>query len=892
MTGRRRGALVGLFLLCAAYWPRPCRAAEPRRIVSVVVDAADTEVRRLARYVAIPSGTPLEPEAIRALVELIFATGQYEDVVVDSEEVPGGVRLVIRPRVAPLLAAIKVTGRSPLRRDDIRRLGGLHEREALFPADLEQAARRLEEALRARGFVAPQVDAISRRVEAGAEAIFTIAAGERLRIVTVQAPGAGALEAVAVKEARPRAGQFFDLEKARRSAENARKRLAEAGYWRATVTPPASVAEVTGGAMVFVVELGPPMALAFDGTAPPRKVQKAVLRIAREGKGREDALDEAAERLEADARRRGDRGGAIARRVEERDGATTVVFTVAPAAKARVSAVSVEGFPRPPALATRMDKPLDETALAADRLLIQQAALHAGYPQAEVAVEAKPGGGDVAVLFRVSLGPQAFFGVISIDAPTEVQPLIERHRSHLRTGDPYTIEAVAAERDDLVAALRNDGYAQAEVAPSVVPSGEGDRIDVVFAVQPGRQELVGRIVVAGLEHTREEVVRREITLVEGKPLGLDQLLESQRRLSALGLFRAIQIDETDADAQGRRNVVVRVRESTPTSVSYGAGYGERDNLRFSVEVTRKNLAGMNRTLSTFARWSFQTNRFLATYREPFLRNRRQDLFLSIFREEEERDSFSFRRYGTSAQTAFALGKTWNAIVRYSFQKTDTFRVQVPLDEVDRRFQQSTLSGPSVSFVKDTRDDALDPSSGHFIGMDNQLSLNVLGGDTFAKTFLQAAAYRRLNSRTVLAVAGRGGLGRAFGTTGLRLPLADRFFAGGDYSLRGYRLDTAGPLVLSTDGSRLLPEGGNALLLGSVELRFDLARRFSVAAFTDFGNVYPFIAAIDLGDVLVSVGTGIRYKSAIGPLRLDWGYKLDRRPQEKPYAFHVTIGHAF
>ena len=130
------------------------------------------------------------------------------------------------------------------------------------------------------------------------------------------------------------------------------------------------------------------------------------------------------------------------------------------------------------------------------------------------------------------------------------------------------------------------------------------------------------------------------------------------------------------------------------------------------------------------------------------------------------------------------------------------------------------------------------------------------------------------------------------TSGLRLPLADRFFAGGDYSLRGYRLDTAGPLVLSTDGSRLLPEGGNALLLGSVELRFDLARRFSVAAFTDFGNVYPFIAAIDLGDVLVSVGTGIRYKSAIGPLRLDWGYKLDRRPQEKPYAFHVTIGHAF
>lgn len=887
-----RGALAAVLGLVAGAAPGADTAARST-VVGIEIEASDAEAGRLARYVSMAPGSILEPEAIRRLVELVFATGQYEDVVVDTEPAPGGVRVIVRPRPAPLLTAIRIEGKSVLKGDVVRRVGGLREREALFPADLDQAARRLEEALRSRGYQRPRVSAVTRRVPSGAEAVFSIDAGERVVVTEVRVEGAGPLESLARQRLEPRPGERVDMEKARRSAERARQQLAEAGYWRATVTPPSSVSEERpGGTLVFKADVGPHMLVAYEGNVPRGKVRKAVEKIVREGKAREDALDQASERLEAEERRRGARGGGVSRRIETRGDSTVVVFTVAPSVVATVGAVSVDGWSRVPALATRVGAPLDQTALEADAAAIKRSVLAAGYPQAEVTAEARAGGGSVPVLFRVRTGPKTVVGVYTLDAPAEVRPLIDEHTAHMRSGDPYRVDAVASERDEVVAALRNAGFAQVEVAPQIVLSEDGDRADIVLTVRPGRRDIVDRIVIAGLEKTREEVVRREIVLTEGKPLGLQALLESQRRLSALGLFRAIQIDETEADAEGRRNVVVRVREASATSVAYGAGYGERDKLRFSVEVTRRNLAGMNRTLSTFARWSFQTNRFLATYREPYLRGKKQDLFLSLYREEEERDSFSFRRYGASSQTALALGKQWSAILRYSFQQTDAFRVLVPLDEVDRRFQSSTFSGPSVSFVKDSRDDALDPSSGHFIGMDNQLSLGALGGDSFVKTFLQAGGYYRLGPRTVLATAGRLGLGRAFGESGLRLPLADRFFAGGDYSLRGYRLDTAGPLVRSTDGLRLLPTGGNALLLGSVELRFDVARRFSFAVFTDAGNVYPFVAQIDLGDVLYSAGAGIRYKSAIGPLRLDWGYKLNRRPQEKPYAFHVTIGHAF
>src|SRR6185503_19622170 len=141
------------------------------------------------------------------------------------------------------------------------------------------------------------------------------------------------------------------------------------------------------------------------------------------------------------------------------------------------------------------------------------------------------------------------------------------------------------------------------------------------------------------------------------------------------------------------------------------------------------------------------------------------------------------------------------IGRYTFQETTSFNIVDP-DEIDREFSNSTLSGPSVSVVDDTRDDALDPHRGRFVSADVLLSATQFGGDSFVRGFFQAAGYRRLAPRVTLAIGARFGLSRTFGYSGpLRLPRPDRFYAGGDYSLRGFPVDGVDP------------RGGNALLLG-------------------------------------------------------------------------------
>ena len=198
----------------------------------------------------------------------------------------------------------------------------------------------------------------------------------------------------------------------------------------------------------------------------------------------------------------------------------------------------------------------------------------------------------------------------------------------------------------------------------------------------------------------------------------------------------------------------------------------------------------------------------------------------------------------------------------------------------------------MSVLEDTRDNPLDARRGHFVSADVQISMRVLGGAQFMKGFLQGARYARLRRELSVAFSGRVGLAATFGSSvPEELPLPERFFAGGDYTLRGFATDTVGPQEIGTNGE-LFPTGGNGLVLGSAELRRDVGRALTLAAFVDLGNVYALVSDMTLSDLRYSAGLGVRYRTALGPLRLDWGVKLNPRPHESGYHIHLTIGNAY
>jgi outer membrane protein assembly factor BamA len=411
-------------------------------------------------------------------------------------------------------------------------------------------------------------------------------------------------------------------------------------------------------------------------------------------------------------------------------------------------------------------------------------------------------------------------------------------------------------------------------------------------VAPGARTLVDEVVLAGLGRTRQQTVEREIVLRPGEPFSFERVLESQRRLSGLGIFERVQVAELDPGRERRRDVVVSVQEAPRTTWSWGVGWSEQDRLRGSVELTRRNLGGLGRTASVFARGSFRGSRLLLNLREPWLFGRKLDSFLTGFWEEEDRTSFDYDRKGGIVQAGRTLDRRTTLILRYLYQDTYVFNLEVPIDELDRQYRTYSVSGPAASVVFDTRDDPLEPRRGLFLGADLQLSLEALGGESYLRGFLQATSVRRLRPDLVFVLSARLGLASTFGESAPLLPLPERFFAGGDYGPRGFPVDEVGPRFVGVD-DEVYPTGGNALLLGGAEMRYNLTRSFQLASFLDTGNVYPETRDLAVSDLRWSAGVGLRYRTPIGPIRLDWGYILDPQPGDPGRShFHLSIGHAF
>ena len=447
---------------------------------------------------------------------------------------------------------------------------------------------------------------------------------------------------------------------------------------------------------------------------------------------------------------------------------------------------------------------------------------------------------------------------------------------------------------------------------------------------------VGRILVVGNRRTATETIVRALTLKPGDPLGLAEVFESQRRLRALGLFRRVTITDVGEAGEPRRDLVVTVDEAAPTSIGYGAGVeagrylrqetpggqaSERLELagRGFFEVGRQNLWGSNRSVNLFTRVSlrpsgvaeagggsdfgFNEYRVLLSFRDPQRLRRRRRARHRLLRAGGaiELQLRAPRRPRRSGARRFKDRVT--LVGSYSLSQVRLFDERIaPEDrpDIDRLFPQVRISKFQGALRRDTRDDLLDPTRGLVIGIDGDVAARALGSQVgFVKGYGEVFAYRTLVDaapRVVPAAGARLGLAqrlRARGDAGRRgrqrrrrpdgepivdvvtdLPASERFFTGGDTTVRGFARDSLGDAgTLDPNG---FPTGGNALTVFNVELRAPLWRELGGVVFVDAGNVFRRVGDLDLGALRASAGFGVRYKSPVGPVRVDFGFRLDSR----------------
>jgi outer membrane protein insertion porin family len=924
-------------------------------------------------------GEPLVMSRVRDTIDHLVGLGRYDDVRLFAAAAPAGAGVSLRWELQPIqhIVAVDVQG-DGLSHDSIRAF--VEERFESRPA----ASRADEIAAAVAGFHAERGFRRARVTTAlvpgetpgAVTLVLAVDPGPRTTIgratVTGSPPGPAAdiLSRLDLKPGRP-----YDRSELEARVDAYEERLRRDGYYESTVNLTTTFDDRAETVDVAVdVEPGPRVRLVFAGDPVQSSALESLVPVRAERSVDEDLLEDASRNIQAYLRERGYRSAEAPYERREADGVLELIFTVTTGPLHRVGRVDVTGntgiplSDLEPLLKMTPGEPFVDARVAAIGAAIEEMYRVRGYQRVQVrpVVEVLPEVVDGSVRYRpvdtrleIVEGPQTTVAQVIVTGADQLGEDRVRQPLLLVPGRPFYAEQLRADRSELERLYRNEGFLAASVTPSLAFADEDSLVTVTWNVREGAQTLVDHILITGNARTNPDIIRRELRIQPGDPLGADAIAESQRRLSDLGLFRRVRITDIARSTSPNRDLLVEVEEAPATSITYGGGLEAGRRARASstdgqvedrievaprafFQIDRRNLWGKNRSVSFFSRvvvrrrdpptdstdpsdtGGYGLNEYLVTgtFREPRVFGTGGDAQVTAFLERGIRASFSFDRRGVRTDYARRLGPGLTVTGRYTNDYTELFDEKiVPEDRllIDRLFPQVRLSTFFGAILRDSRDDVLDPQRGTVLGVDGSVAARAYGSEVgFSKTFLQGFVYRRLPGRGFVVAAGaRLGLARGFprevprvdeegnpviGEDGTQIvdlveevPASERFYAGGDTTVRGFALDRLG--TDETLDAQGFPQGGNGLVVLNVEMRSPYWKGLGLVGFVDTGNVFERATDIDLGEVRVATGFGIRYRSPIGPLRVDLGFKMDPRlladgSRERRSVFHISLGQAF
>lgn len=567
---------------------------------------------------------------------------------------------------------------------------------------------------------------------------------------------------------------------------------------------------------------------------------------------------------------------------------------------------------------------------------------NSGYSSVAVTPVITHPGGNLAVNFKIVEGPQDFVQSLSIEGNIVSPDLFAPQGLMIGTGTPFAQQLIAQDRAQILAYYLSHGYLNATFRASAQRlAGQRHLVNVIYHISEGPQVRARRILFSGAQYTQPRLLQRLTSnLVPGAFVTENDLLTAESRLYSPGIFdwatvapRRPITDQTNAD------VVVKVHEAARNSLVYGFGFdltnrggsvpsgtvalpglpvvGLPSNFTTSqatffgpsvnAQYTRLNFTGNASTLSLGGYAGRLDQRGSITYANPYLfwSSFSGNLLLSA-EHDAQNPIFTARTGEASYQLERPLNpdRTTNLFLRYGYSQTLLTRLLIPdlVPERDRNIHLSTLS---ATFLRDTRDNPLDAHKGILESYELDFSAQALGSSvTFSKLQTQTAYYRQMADGIVWANSLRLGLAHAYGSS--FVPLSQAFFTGGGSTLRGFPLDGAGPQKTipacsnpndpSTCTLIQVPVGGNELLIFNSELRIPTPQiwdHLGLALFYDGGNVFDHAGLNSIGASYTnSIGVGLRYQTAVGPIRLDLGHNLNGLPGVQSTQFFITLGQAF
>lgn len=503
-------------------------------------------------------------------------------------------------------------------------------------------------------------------------------------------------------------------------------------------------------------------------------------------------------------------------------------------------------------------------------------------------------------------GKQSFFGDFKVENNQNVKTNEIMNFFEVKEGDPIDPIVLRESAQRLEYEYQTKGYKYARVKLPEVETLEEGSNDYVVRIDEGPQVTIGDIIIQGNFTTHNYVITRELAFKTGDLLNPEKIRDTRRRLLRLGFFLSISIvEKIRDDLKNVEDIVITVTERKKRTVVLKPGVSTDDGARLGGSFGFVNIAGTGRSATVSGRINHRfdsdailEHRLVTTYLEPRIFNF-FDGKVNFIQERLSEQQFDI------ARTSFIVGveKTFATWLRTSVQWELEFRnpfnedpnvVLSPLDQTRARFGSL---GTYVDF--DLRDNILNASKGsyHRIQFD-YFNRFLLSDADFYRVYLRDSFYIPIYRRIRSVLSLRTGFAATSGQTRedniTEIPIEKRFRLGGNSTLRGFGKNCVGGLPSNaaencSDALTSQAPGGNALFNYLFDFLLPVTDTMDLVLFTDGGNAFLNNNDFDLLDIRTTAGFGLRYNTLVGPLRIDYGIKLDRRTGESFGEFHFAVG---
>ena len=899
------------------------------------------------------AGRPLTRDDTGATIQNLFATLDFSNVLVAAEPTAdGGVAVTIHLWRSYRVARIGFDGKSSLSREDMRRAVAFSERDPFNGTALTEGASALERKLAADGYVHAEVspEATFEADTFMVDIVYRIAAGERARVATPFFDGK--VEPFTAQEllasSKLKVGSPYRESRVRAGAERLRKYLLDQGRFKAVAELIAAEPTEDGGIRpVYRLNVGPPYVIEATGIKQ-KQARKEILALL-EGQGFDEDLLEQWANTRREALQRAGRYRAEVTAVAKGSDPVTVKLAVDAGAKYAVEKVVLTGHAsvsdetlqtlivtRPRGLPLLQKGRLIDGDLEADASAVLGYYQTHGWISARVEKPAvtegsKPDLLDVAI--TIVEGPRTFVASRRIEgvdhlSPPEIDALVV-----VREGEPFNPSAVRQDVAALTSRYWNTGWREAAVRDRWTLSPDKTKVDVVYTVDEGMRSFFGKTILRGNAVTDSDRILRQVAWKEGEPYSEEKIVDTQKNLARAGVFRSIEVRPQPVNPDNQEhNVAINLTEARRISLLYGVGYQYANGASPSSDpfltlgLSYRNLFGRMQSASFEAQYAPVSQRgyIVANFVEPYLFNFDVPLTFAAFASREPIQNINIERFGVFLESARQFGSLRIGL-RYSYQQIAPSNPQDLSTIVLEKFPRSAFpikqSAIGPSFLYDRRDDVLNPQKGYYVTLAGNYAFPFLNADAhYGKVSGQAAYFVSALGGVLAASVRTGGLFPADAAAEGTVPIAEKFFAGGSSTARGFDTDLEGiptetvdyntqatlkpasqTTVGSCDSSKYVFSGadpalyncspgpriigGNGFLAMGLEYRLPIFGNLGVSVFYDLAQVWTTPGQIRLAlegppgprqGLRQSVGAGLHYVTPIGPLRLEYGRPVQLR----------------